>query len=286
MDFSEILRYFPTEVGNFYRKTEEAAERVREIRIRVGCPPVIVSDTLHVGDEPLGADAVRRTAERLCQNSIYARQGDLRQGFVTIAGGHRAGICGRTVVEDGKVHHLADISSVNLRVAHQILGAADRVMPSIVQGTDILNTLVISPPAAGKTTLLRDIARQLGGGTYRFRVGLLDERGEIAAMYRGEAQNDVGFLTDVYDGCPKAEGMRMLLRGMSPQVLITDEIGTRADGEAITEAVYSGVSVICSLHGIGKEDALSKEGIGTLLRNGIFRRVIVLRPVGIIASMT
>ncbi len=286
MDIFTILQYFPPAVTALYEAAGVEADCVREIRIRADCPPVLVADTLYKGDAPLSADMVRRTAERMCQNSVYARQGDLKNGFVTLMGGHRAGICGHTVLENGSVHHLTDISAVNLRVAHQILGAADDILPKIVQDGDVFNTLILSPPAAGKTTLLRDIARQLGGGTHHFRVGIADERGEIAAMYRGVAQNDVGFLSDVYDGCPKAEGMRMLLRGMSPAVLITDEISTEADVAAVCEAVYSGVRVICTMHGFGREDALLKAGIGTLLKNGIFRRVITLRPVGIISSIT
>lgn len=287
MENYNFLQYFPPFFVEMLKEANMKQEDVREIRIRAGCPPIAVGDTLQVLDEqPWSAEMVRRTADRMCQNSVYARQGELRRGFVTLPGGHRAGICGRTVMENGEIKHLTDISAINLRIAHQILGAADPVMDYIVTNGDVQNTIIVSPPACGKTTLLRDIARQLGGGKYQFRVGIADERGEIAAMHHGVAQNDVGFLTDVYDGCPKAEGMRMLLRGMSPAVLITDEIGTKEDEAAIVEAVHAGVRVICSLHGFGKEDALFKDGIGRLLQNGILRRVITLRRIGEIASIT
>lgn len=286
MEFARICNYFPSVVAEELRLIEARPEELREIRIRAGCPPVALLDTLTLlGDVPFSLDMVQRTAERMCQNSLYARQQELRRGYVTLPGGHRAGFCGRTVIEKDTVQHLTDISSINLRIAHQIIGAADKVMPAVVQNGDILNTLIISPPGCGKTTLLRDMARQLGGGTYRFRVGLCDERGEIAAMYRGMAQNDVGFLTDVYDGCPKAEAMRSLVRSMSPQVLMTDELGGKEDEEAICEAIHAGVRVICTVHGYNREDAASRVGIGTLIRSGVFRRTIVLGGIGNILSM-
>lgn len=287
MENHAFLQYFPPSFINLLQAADIEMADLREIRVRAGCPPIAVGRSLQILEEtPVSTETVRRIAERMCQNSVYARQGELRRGFITLPGGHRAGICGRTVLENGEIQHLTDISAINLRVAHEILGAADGVMDLIVKDGDVQNTLVISPPACGKTTLLRDIARQLGGGKYQFRVGIADERGELAAMYRGMAQNDVGFLTDVYDGCPKAEGMQMLLRGMSPRVLITDEIGTKEDAAAVQYAVHAGVRVICSLHGFGREDALKKEGIGVLLQNGTFRRVITLCGIGKIASVT
>ncbi len=287
MDISSLFSFFPPEISGRLRELPVSPDSIREIRLRAEAPPVVIADTTHVLDSlVVSACSVQRTAQRMCQNSVYARQEELKNGFVTLPGGHRAGFCGRTVTEDGQVRCLTEISSINLRVAHQVIGAADGVLPAILHGSDIYNTLIVSPPASGKTTLLRDIARQLGGEKYGFRVGIADERGEIAAMHRGVPQNDIGIFTDVYDGCPKAQAMQMLLRGMAPRVVITDELGGEEDERAVRALTYAGVRVICSLHGAGREDALARPGIGELLRTGVFRKVITLGGVGSIVSIS
>ena len=283
---SSLAYFFPAEIAAELSAMPGSFEALQEIRLRAEAPiAVLVGKSPYLGQTVLSGEAVQRTAQRMCQNSLYARQAELRNGFVTLPGGHRAGFCGRAVVEDGRVRSLTEISSINLRVAHQILGAADRVLPSLLCGNDVYNTLIVSPPASGKTTLLRDIARQLGSEKYGFRVGIADERGEIAAMYRGVPQNDIGIFTDVYDGCPKAEAMQMLLRGMAPRVVITDELGSEEDESAVRALSHAGVRVICSLHGEGREDALSRPGIGALLRAGIFKKVVTLGGTGKVLSI-
>ncbi|MBQ7032701.1 MAG: stage III sporulation protein AA [Clostridia bacterium] len=287
MDFSSLFHYFPPEIAGRMQESGMLWEEVREIRLRAEAPPVIVADKTYVLDGTvITACSIQRTASRMCQNSVYARQEELRSGFVTLPGGHRAGFCGRTVAEDGQVRCLTEISSINLRIAHEVPGAADNVLPALVHGKDVYNTLVVSPPGAGKTTLLRDIARQLGSEKYGFRVGIADERGEIAAMYRGTPQNDIGIFTDVYDGCPKAQAMQMLLRGMAPQIVITDELGGPEDEKAVRALTYAGVRVICSIHGASREDALARPGIGELLRAGVFRKTVLLGNVGRVLSIT
>ncbi len=283
MDMSFLLPEIATQIRQF----SVSVEKIQEIRLRAEAPMVILAGgVLHTGQSVFSGDAIQRIAQRLCQNSVYARQEEMKNGFITLAGGHRVGFCGRTVTENGQIRYLTDISSINLRIAHQIIGVADRVLPYLIHNGDIYNTLIVSPPACGKTTLLRDIARQLGSEKYGFRVGIADERGEIAAMHRGVPQNDIGIYTDVYDGCPKAEAMQMLLRGMSPRVVITDELGGEGDEEAVKALVHAGVRVICSLHGTGREDALARPGIGALLHAGIFRKVVTLGGIGTILSVS
>ncbi len=287
MDISLLLQYFPPEIAGRIREACKENAAIREIRLRADAPPVVITDkTLVIEGTLVSACSIQRTAQRMCQNSVYARQEELKNGFVILPGGHRAGFGGRTVTENGQVRTLTEISSVNLRIAHEIIGAADSVIPALLHGNDVYNTLIVSPPGAGKTTLLRDIARQMGSEKYGFRVGIADERGEIAAMYRGTPQNDIGIFTDVYDGCPKAQAMQMLLRGMSPRIVITDELGGEEDERAVRALVYAGVRVICSLHGAGREDALARPGIGALLRAGIFKKVVTLGGVGRVISIS
>ncbi len=287
MEISSIYHFFPPEISGRFAALSLPEESVREIRLRAEAPPVVIADTRYVPDgPPVSACVIQRTAQRMCQNSVYARQEELKNGFVTLPGGHRAGFCGRTVLENGEVRSLTEISSVNLRVAHEIKGVADVVLPALVHGGDIYNTLVVSPPGGGKTTLLRDMARQLGSEKYGFRVGIADERGELAAMYRGVPQCDVGIFTDVYDGCPKGRAMQMLLRGMAPQIVITDELGGEEDEKAVRALTYAGVRVVCSVHGASREDMLARPGIGEMLRAGIFRKVVLLGGVGRILSIS
>lgn len=199
---------------------------------------------------------IDETLQLAAQNSIYAVSDKLKYGYLTIPGGHRIGVTGTAVQKDGEIVHIKDISSLNIRIAHAVYGAADAVLPHIMQAGAIRNTMIIGPPQSGKTTLLRDLTRQIGNGAAK--VGLVDERGEIAAMHAGIPQQDVGLRTDVLDFCPKEIGMPLLVRSMSPDVIVTDEIGLDADAYALMQTLGCGVKVIASAHGFGVEDVLQR----------------------------
>lgn len=222
---------------------------------------------------------ITETFGLMCESSVYAKKEDIKQGFITLEGGHRAGICGSAVIQDGLLTTLKDISAINIRIAHQAIGAADGIMDKITGIGGIYNTLIISPPGCGKTTLLRDIARQLGSGygsSPALRVGIADERGEIAAVYKGIAQNNVGVKTVVMDSCPKVQAMLMLLRSMGPEVIITDEIGSVNDVEAINSVLNAGVKVIASIHGFNVNDILNKKHIASLIGKSGFSCIVTL----------
>lgn len=284
----KIFDYLPVNLKEALMQMPAAMKgRLEEIRMKANGPVIVncgevffltpdgKAEKSSAGALRLTMECLRRSLDRMCQNSIYASQNELKNGFITLPGGHRAGVCGKAVVGREGISALSDISSINLRIAHEIRGAADGVMDYITEG-GISNTLVISPPGCGKTTLLRDIARQLAGEKYLYRVGIVDERSELAAMYRGVPQNDVGDLSDVYDACPKAEGIMMLLRAMAPDVIITDEIGALPDAGAIYSLINAGVKIICSAHGYDRDDLMRREGISSLIRDGVFGRIIVL----------
>lgn len=209
----------------------------------------------------VGKSHLSSCLEQFTASSLYAWEHELSCGYLTLEGGHRVGFCGTCTVKEGRVTGVRDISSINVRIARQMKGVSDELMPYLTREERVKNTLIISPPGCGKTTLLRDIARNLSDGFEGFEgvdVAVADERGEIGATCRGTVGNDLGIRTDVLDGCPKAEGMVMLLRTMSPRVLMTDEIGSEQDADAISQALRSGVSVIASAHGRDRRDVFDR----------------------------
>ena len=210
--------------------------------------------------------------------SMYAFSDELKEGFITINGGHRVGVSGKVISSGGEIRAIKHFNSLNIRLSHQIIGCADPVMRSITSEQKALHTMIISPPACGKTTLLRDIIRQLSNDGQT--VAIVDERSEVAGCVFGVPQNDVGIRTDVLDGCKKAEGMLMLLRSMSPKVIAVDEIGKNEDVHAIEDIINAGVTIICTVHGKSIEDIKKKPVLRELIEKGIFKRFIVLKKPG------
>ena len=283
---SAILPYLaPSLRPAFEGMPAEIWDNLEEIRMGAGRPVTLyaaqgswfLSKNGQVSITPDGArycgkSEIDETLQLAAQNSIYAVSDKLKYGYLTIPGGHRMGLTGTAVQKDGEIVHIKDISALNLRIAHAVYGAADPVLPYIVRDGIICSAMIIGPPQSGKTTLLRDLARRLGDGYAK--IGLIDERGEIAAMHAGIPQHEVGLRTDVLDFCPKDIGMPLLVRSMSPDVIITDEIGLDADAYALMQALGCGVSVIASAHGFGVEDVLQRAFFQECLRR--FDIVIVL----------
>ncbi|MCS7461649.1 stage III sporulation protein AA [Paenibacillus doosanensis] len=229
--------------------------------------------------------------EMLTQHSLYTFDEELRRGYITVQGGHRIGLAGRAVLEQGKVKHLKEVSSFNIRVASERKGAAEKTLPYLVDrtGRSVHHTLVVSPPQKGKTTLIRDLARMISSGPSDpsnrwlergFKVGIVDERSEIAACDKGVPRFELGPRTDVLDACPKAEGMMMMIRSMSPEILIVDEIGRAEDAAAIHEAIHAGIRVIATAHGLHLADVRKRPVLKELLQEEVFTRIVVLARSG------
>ena len=257
---------------------EEKQSRVEEVRLRTGQPMTAVLDgeEYGLGGAPVTRTDLEQLLELSCRGSLHTVLDQLRQGYITVAGGHRLGLCGRAVLRGGELINLRPLFSAGLRIARAVRGAAAPVLPSICEGGRLRSTLILAPPGLGKTTLLRDILRMVsdGEGCAPHRVGLADERGEVAALWEGTPQLDVGQRTDILEGCPKAQALMLLLRAMNPQVLAVDEITAQADLEALLAAVGCGVTLLASAHGMDRADLERRPLYRPLLEQKIFRRLV------------
>ena len=255
-------------------------ERAEELRLRCGWPMAAVFPE---GEVPLGGrKIVTQDLELLLEiasrASVHAVLSQLREGYLTIEGGHRLGLCGTAVLENGQMRNLRSLSSVSIRIARQRPGAALPLLSGLMEGGRLCSTLIAAPPGMGKTTLLRDLVRCIsdGDGTPPLRVGLADERGEVAALYGGVPQLRVGRRTDVIEGCPKAQGAMLLLRAMNPQVLAMDEITAPEDVAALLTAAGCGAVLLATAHGEG--DELTRRPLyRTMLEARIFQRVVSIQ---------
>ena len=275
----KILMKLPDEVkSRLLRLPDYYLSEFEEIRIKSRCNTMVLSRGREISlndAEYMTPELLEEILNMLLNYSFYAYEEELSKGYVTIDGGHRVGICGRVALDNGRVHTIKDISSLNIRRSRQIIGSAGKIMSAVADSESrrIFNTLIISPPKCGKTTLLRDIARCLS--IMGWRVGICDERSEIAGCSNGEASYDLGCRTDILDGCPKAQGIMMLIRAMSPDVIITDEIGKKEDVAAIESAMCAGVKTITSIHGNSYNEVVSS-AVGELILNRVFETLIFL----------
>lgn len=289
----EILCLFPEGIRDRWREVAGQAEDLQEIRLRAGMPTAVwianresfVDLQGRIVDRPekaarSSADELEELLKHLCRYSVYAFADEIRQGFLTVQGGHRAGLSGQVILDqDGRIKNMKYIRYLNIRIAHQVRGAADPVIPRIFEDGHVLSTLLISPPGGGKTTMLRDIIRQVSeGNAYGegVNVSVVDERSEIAGSYLGVSQNDVGIRTDILDGCPKVEGMMLLIRSMAPRVLAVDEIGSPEDVRALQTASGCGCRLLATIHGGSLEEVRRKNYMRDVIEQGLFERYVIL----------
>lgn len=301
-EFYHILAVGLQEV---FQKSAIKRNDLQEIRLRAGRPLLI---KIHSRERFLTMDGestedsqkalivtaavLKETLEYVSRYSLYAYEEELRQGFLTVKGGHRVGLSGQMVKERGGNGLIRNVQFLNIRVAHEVRDCALPLLPFVYQRKRFFNTLIVSSPGAGKTTMLRDLIRLISdGNSYGAgqTVGVVDERSELGACHLGVPQNDLGLRTDVLDGCKKSEGMLLLIRSMSPDIIAVDELGGREELEAVTYAATCGIGVAATVHGRSYAEILDKPGFREAFSRGLFERVILLSDqpvVGTLAAVT
>ena len=286
IDGKNVQNLFAENIRKLLIEEKPDYDSIYEIRLRTGKPLFLVYSggerCLKIkGREPYlvtGQD-LKETLEYVSGYSLYACEDEIRQGYISVQGGHRIGVAGKVILDGKHIRGMKYISCINVRLSHQVPGCADAVMPYIQDGEHLSHTLIISPPRGGKTTLLRDVIRQLSNGREDIpgvTVGVVDERSELAGSWQGIPQNDLGLRTDILDACPKAEGMQMLVRAMSPDVVAVDELGREEDFRAVESVIHCGCCLIATAHGNSLEDVLRQPFFQKLKEMEIFEKYIVL----------
>lgn len=292
-----VLQFFPEKLREPWQNCMIDWGEIAEIRLRVNCPVILRTckgEQLLENNKRTHVMYCEKEMEdifrHLCHDSVYAYEEERRQGYMTLEGGHRIGITGEVIYREGKGYIVKYIRYMNIRIAHEITGVAETIMPYLYKEEEPCNTLLISPPAVGKTTLLRDIIRLYADGSVLgidennkkhllrngINVGVIDERGEIAGAYRGSASLHCGIRTDVITGGDKRSGVEVLVRTFAPRIIAMDEIGNRRDAEAIDYAGVSGCAILATAHGKSLDDIERKPELAPLLEKGIFDRLVLL----------
>lgn len=286
MQENRILSVLPRSIRVLIGKEHLQYKYLQEIKLRVEKPLLLVyrGEEIIPGNQRgkpyiVTREDIREMLEYISNYSLYAYEQEMKQGYITIEGGHRVGMTGQAIIENGKVKNLRYISSINLRMSHEILGCADPIFPFITYNKKLYHTLIVSPPRCGKTTLLRDMIRQISNGNgwiNGMSVGVVDERSELGGCYMGVAQTQLGIRTDVLDCCPKAEGMIMLIRSMGPEVIAVDEIGTAEDVHAIEYAMHCGCKMLATVHADSMEELRKKPLFDQMVAEKRFERYVLL----------
>lgn len=308
LPLDEVLNLLPPNLRQLLAELPQSIkEEVEEIRLRQGRPLLLglaqgdcfVSERGTVTSSLAEAyvvnnQDVERATQLVSRSSLYALEEELRNGFITLPGGHRVGITGKVLTDQGGIKNIKYISGFNFRISRAVLGVADKILPYLISPEGrFYHTVLVSAPRCGKTTLLRDLIKRLSEGIPELgfsgaTVGVVDERSEIAGCFRGIPQRDIGPRTDVLDACPKAAGMMMLLRSMGPAIIATDEIGRQEDVAALEEVLNAGVKVLTTVHGSSLEELADRPALQYLFKIKAIQRFVLLgrsRGVGTIEDI-
>lgn len=294
--YENVLEFISLGLSHILKRIPDTSKsKVEEIRLRYGAPlNIYISNSDYfVTEEGLltteasqgrivGKKDMMETFQLISNYSVYAFEEEMKNGFITLKGGHRVGLGGKVLYGVNGIETIKDISSLNIRIAREKRGVSEKLIKFVADGSNkVYNTLIVSPPQCGKTTMLRDLIRILSNGDRLLglrgmKVGVIDERFELAGVYNGMPQFDIGMRTDVLAGCNKRDGTIMLIRAMSPDVIAMDEIGSIHDVEAIHEAIKAGIRILATIHGDDLDDLISKRSFKILLEEKVFKRYIFL----------
>lgn len=292
----EIINSLAINLRKKIKNLKNQSINIEEIRLRVNKPLIINGDSKDYFYNDISGklalimknpyivtkEDIEETFQIICKYSVHSFIDDIKKGFITLRGGHRIGIVGKVIIENGQVKNIKHISSLNIRISKEIKGCSKKVINHIIKNKNhINNTIIISPPQCGKTTILRDIVRNISNGNKEYgfegvKVALIDERNEIAGSFMGIPQLDIGIRTDVIETCPKDLGIMMVLRSMSPNVIVTDEIGNEKEINALYTALNGGVGLITTVHGDSIDDIYNRAQLKGLLEGELFKKVIIL----------
>lgn len=293
-----IIQMFPMSLRRVFKNVAKEGRYIQEVRLRANKPVIVFrkqADTdiyteFYLTEEGewesdernafcIGTYELEELLNHLCNYSVYAYEEEIRQGYLTLPGGHRVGLAGQVVWEKDNIKTMKYIHFMNIRISHEIKGVSEKVLPYLYQNGKFQNSLIISPPGCGKTTLLRDIVRNVSDGNAYGRgqtVGVVDERSEIAGMYQGLPENDVGKRTDVLDACPKVYGMMLLIRALSPKIIAVDELGSMEDIETLERTIHCGSRILATIHGDSIETVRAKRFMKHITEDKVFERYILL----------
>lgn len=280
-----LLNYLNTKVKNVVSQAGIILKEAVEIRLRINSPVLIKTskkDLFLDENNIINKKDIDDIVGNFTKNSIHAFENEISKGFITIEGGHRVGICGDCIYDQKGLKGFKNITSLNIRIAREFLGCSERTLKYLITpDKNIYNTLIIGPPLSGKTTLIRDVAKNLSDGFKNpyfegCDITLIDERGEISAVYNGIPQMNTGRRTDVLSYCKKSDGFIMSIRALSPKVVITDELGSLNDFEIIQYALKSGVKIIATAHGFSLDDVKRNLYLRNIIENNFFERAFIL----------
>lgn len=278
----EILRLFPSHIKtSLAKQVNKRWHTLLEIRLRL-YKPIELNFADHIEwmeHVVISSDDRDYILNQLSEHSLYRYETELKEGYITIEGGHRVGLAGKVTTVNNEMKGLQFITSFNIRIAQQIIGVASSLIRYLFENENYLHTVIVGAPQSGKTTILRDIARLMSNGSETIppkKVAIIDERSEIAASKNGIPQFDIGKRTDVMDACPKSIGMMMMIRSMSPEVILVDEIGKEIDVQSLLDVFHAGVTIICTVHGSSIHDVKKRQSLRNLFKDNIFKRFIFL----------
>ncbi len=291
-NYIKAISALPSQIYQVLSKIPaELSGKITAVRIRVDKPVVLDAGTSQYFVTKYGeittisrCDTLRCDRNMvcdcylsICEYSVHSHEDDIKKGFITVNGGHRVGICGSAVMQDDKISTVVDITSLNIRIARQVVGVGDRFLQRVFDG-GLCSALIIGEPSSGKTTLLRDVTRLLGSGKLNEckSVSVIDQRGEIAGVFSGRIQNDLGIKSDVLDGYPKSQGIEIATRTLSPDVIVCDELGDQEEINSIAGAVNCGVKIIATAHARNIDELLSRDAVKRLIKLGVFDKLVVL----------